>query len=172
MAAVACRVQPARAANARSTRCHGARRSVQPVRAMLDFAAQTAALAAAGPLPLVAGGLAAAGLASLVPPPPAGLREPVSVSLEGGKAPLNTVSEGGGRSAQQTELAPVFGGCSTCMRHAMPCPAMAYPPQTVHPPPHRSTAWGAAASSRPSRAKCWPLSAWAGGTLSVMCRAS
>ncbi|KAI7845616.1 hypothetical protein COHA_000902 [Chlorella ohadii] len=63
---------------------------------MLDFAAQTAALAAAGPLPLVVGGLAAAGLASLVPPPPAGLREPVSVSLEGGKAPLNTHGVGRG----------------------------------------------------------------------------
>lgn len=80
----------------------------QPVRALVgaaDFAAQAAGLAqtlaAAGPLPLAAGGLAAAGLASLVPPPPAGLREPVSVSLEGGKAPLNTVrSSGRGREAR------------------------------------------------------------------------
>lgn len=75
----------------------------QPVRALLgadDFAAQAAGLAqtlaAAGPLPLAAGGLAAAGLASLVPPPPTGLREPVSVSLEGGKAPLNTHGVGRG----------------------------------------------------------------------------
>lgn len=68
-----------------------------PVRALVgapDFAIQAAGLAqtlAAGPLPLVAGGLVAAGLASLVPPPPPGLRQPVSTSLEGGKAPLNTV---------------------------------------------------------------------------------
>lgn len=96
MASAACSARPARAIG-RSRGQQERRRGAQPIRALLaapDFAAQAAGLAhalAAGPLPLAAGGLAAAGLASLVPPPPAGLREPVSLSLEGGKAPLNTV---------------------------------------------------------------------------------
>lgn len=79
-------------------------RTVQPVRALLgatEYASQAAGLAATlgaagGALPLLAGGLAAAGLASLVPPPPPGLRQPVSVNLEGGKAPLNTHGVGRG----------------------------------------------------------------------------
>ena len=88
-----------------------------PVRALVgapDFAAAAAGLAqtltAAGPLPLVAGGLAAAGIASLVPPPPAGLRQPVSTSLEGGKAPLNTV-RGRGTAVAQGSDPPCMRTC-------------------------------------------------------------
>lgn len=128
----------------------------QPVRALLgadDFAAQAAGLAqtlaAAGPLPLAAGGLAAAGLASLVPPPPTGLREPVSVSLEDGKAPLNTVRRSG-RGLEERY--------ASCCRAAFgPCPQPTSAPTRGSNQlqlPNRSTVWGAAASSLLSKARC------------------
>lgn len=171
MASAACSARPARAIG-RSRGQQERRRGAQPIRALLaapDFAAQAAGLAhalAAGPLPLATGGLAAAGLASLVPPPPAGLREPVSLSLEGGKAPLNTVRR---RVAMLCGASPI--------PHPQNCTCKLLPvapeqKQLANAPKPCSTEWGAAASSRLSRAKCSPLSAWAGGTLSATFHAS
>ena len=65
-----------------------------PLAAIATPLAATGGPAAAAKL--LVGGLAGAGLASLVPPPPPGLREPVSVDLEHTPVPLNTHGLKGG----------------------------------------------------------------------------